>query len=380
MKNWKVILVLIMFAILLSSVVPAGATDILTRKLDAIYRDIRIFIDGEEIIPTDVNGKIVEPFIIDGTTYVPLRAIGEAFGKHVEWVGENSTILINSQRETWDKPEHQDAPPAPSKKVTVSTPQELANAIAPDTCITLNAGVYDLSIIAKTENQYVQAGNVAAALIVSDVEGLTLQAASGAKVEVVSPDRFSEVIMFTLCNGIKISGIEAGHTVTGEYECDAGVVLFDESANINVEDCLLYGSGAVGISLRSCVSAQIDNTTVTDCSLRAVDIWLSNDITFNDCKFIKNRAYGSVIWGSYSSVAFFDCEISGNRSLLWSAVEFNDDVLFERCKFKDNALLEGAEPVFKGQGIRLRDCEIEKAGFSGYWESGVIDSGGNKLK
>ena len=35
--------------------------------------------------------------------------------------------------------------------------------------------------------------------------------------------------------------------------------------------------------------------------------------------------------------------------------------------------------VFEGQAIRLRDCEVEKAGFYAYWDAGVTDLGGNKF-
>ena len=272
-----------------------------------------------------------------------------------------------------------------ANSVTVSTPQELADAIAPFTCITLNAGVYDLSTVVETANSYANAGSGKAGLIVSNIEGLTLQAASGANVELVTPDRFAEVLMFSFCNGIKLSGIEAGHTVTGEYECDAGVVFLDNSANIVIKDSLFYGCGAIGITFDNCVSAQIIDTTVTDCSLRAVDLRNSNEINFTGCSFIDNRAYGCVIFGYDSSAEFLDCMISGNKSLEWSTVEFMDDndVLFERCVFQDNALLEnaleGETPVFLGQGIRLRGCRIEKSNFSEYWSDGVTDLGGNKL-
>jgi hypothetical protein len=56
-----------------------------TKTIAATYRDIKIFIDGKELTPTDANGKVVEPFIYNGTTFVPLRAISEAFGAEVEW-------------------------------------------------------------------------------------------------------------------------------------------------------------------------------------------------------------------------------------------------------------------------------------------------------
>jgi len=388
MKKLKVLLIISIVAVCLSLALHAGATDELTKQINVLYRNIRIFIDGDEMMLTDANGRLVEPFIVGGTTFVPLRAIGELFGKNVIWDNGNSTVHIDSPHIQWEKPDYQNAPPVPTKNVTVSTPQELADAIAPNTCITLNAGVYDMSTVTSTDNRYVVIMERTAEfifstspdMIVQSTEGLTLQAAPGAKVEIVTPNRFSEVLMFDLCNGVKLSGIEAGHSVTGEYECDASVIVFNQSANIVIEDCLFYGSGSIGITLRNCVSAWISNTTVTDCSLYAVDIWGSKDITYSNCKFIDNRAYSCAIWGYNSSASFFDCAISGNKNLEWGVVECDDDVLFEHCVFKDNGLPTSPEPVFKGKGIRLRNCEIEKAGFSDYWEdSAVIDLGGNKL-
>lgn len=42
------------------------------------YSDIKIFMDGEEVQPKDANGQPVEPFIYNGTTYLPVRAVGQA--------------------------------------------------------------------------------------------------------------------------------------------------------------------------------------------------------------------------------------------------------------------------------------------------------------
>jgi parallel beta-helix repeat protein len=246
--------------------------------------------------------------------------------------------------------------------------------------ITLQAGVYDFSTVIWTENQYVTAGSGTAALWLHSVGGLTLQAESGADVELVTPDLFSEVMMFTNCNGITLSGIKAGHSVTDKYQCDAGVLRFDNSANITIDNCLFYGCGAVGIRLWDCINAKISDTTVTDCSLRAVDLSRSEYMVFTGCSFIDNRAYGCVIMGNDSYAEFVDCDISGNRSLEWSCVEFTGQVLFDRCVFRNNALVAGSDTVFAGSEITLRDCEIEKNNFSAYWNYGVIDLGGNLLR
>lgn len=47
------------------------------------------------ITPKDTNGKVVEPFIVDGTTYLPIRAVSEALGKDVYWNGQTNTVYIN---------------------------------------------------------------------------------------------------------------------------------------------------------------------------------------------------------------------------------------------------------------------------------------------
>ena len=56
-----------------------------TRTLEVTYKDIKLVIDGQEIVPKDAAGNVVEPFQANGTTYLPVRAIGEALGKEVTW-------------------------------------------------------------------------------------------------------------------------------------------------------------------------------------------------------------------------------------------------------------------------------------------------------
>ena len=68
-----------------------------TQNITVTYRDIKLFIDGTQITPRDANGNVVEPFIYNGTTYLPVRAVGEAFGKEVEWDGENATVYVGQR-------------------------------------------------------------------------------------------------------------------------------------------------------------------------------------------------------------------------------------------------------------------------------------------
>ncbi|HPD00613.1 MAG TPA: extracellular solute-binding protein [Acetivibrio sp.] len=60
------------------------------------YKDIKIVVDGKLIDPRDGNGRKVEPFIYEGTTYLPVRAVSEALGKYVRWDGDTYTVQILS--------------------------------------------------------------------------------------------------------------------------------------------------------------------------------------------------------------------------------------------------------------------------------------------
>ena len=60
------------------------------------YLNIKITLDGQEITATDVNGKSAEPFAIDGTVYVPVRAISEALGLDVEWDSATNTVKLST--------------------------------------------------------------------------------------------------------------------------------------------------------------------------------------------------------------------------------------------------------------------------------------------
>lgn len=60
------------------------------------YQGIKITLDGEEITPKDGAGNVVEPFTIDGTTYLPVRAISNALGLGVDWDGETNTVILTS--------------------------------------------------------------------------------------------------------------------------------------------------------------------------------------------------------------------------------------------------------------------------------------------
>jgi len=68
----------------------------LSKTITAVYNDIKITIDGKQITPVDANGNPVEPFISDGTTYLPVRSVASAIGYGVSWDGNTNTVSLTS--------------------------------------------------------------------------------------------------------------------------------------------------------------------------------------------------------------------------------------------------------------------------------------------
>lgn len=58
--------------------------------------NINIYLAGVKFIALDVNGKALSPVLKDGTTYLPVRAIGSAFGKIVSWDQETRTASLTT--------------------------------------------------------------------------------------------------------------------------------------------------------------------------------------------------------------------------------------------------------------------------------------------
>lgn len=57
-----------------------------------------IEVDGEETTFFDASGNEVQPIVYNGTTYLPIRAIGELMGKNVNWDQSTLTVTLAGER------------------------------------------------------------------------------------------------------------------------------------------------------------------------------------------------------------------------------------------------------------------------------------------
>ena len=83
--------------IMLTVAAPQALAARVERQATLLFNNIRISLNGNLITPRDAQGNAVEPFIIDGTTYLPVRAIGDALGLSVDWDGATNTVLLRGR-------------------------------------------------------------------------------------------------------------------------------------------------------------------------------------------------------------------------------------------------------------------------------------------
>lgn len=88
--------ILLVFAVALAFCLGIGAASVAQKVTAEICPHFTVIVDGEKQTFTDANGTEVYPLVYNGTTYLPVRSIGNLMGKNVFWEAATSTITLKS--------------------------------------------------------------------------------------------------------------------------------------------------------------------------------------------------------------------------------------------------------------------------------------------
>ena len=97
MKKYVRILAGALTLALMLGTAAAAAGDLSTIS---VTRDVKVLVNGAVFTPRDANGKEVSVFAHEGTTYVPLRAVAEAFGLEVSYDAGQQAAVINGSTDS----------------------------------------------------------------------------------------------------------------------------------------------------------------------------------------------------------------------------------------------------------------------------------------
>lgn len=98
-KQWKGFLCGVIVTLLLVGSVGTAMATVGKQAVEISYNNITVTLDGEPVNLVDANGNPVEPFMLNNTNYLPVRAVAQAFGLDVGWDGATNTVLLTTPQE-----------------------------------------------------------------------------------------------------------------------------------------------------------------------------------------------------------------------------------------------------------------------------------------
>lgn len=315
----------------------------LEKKIDVLYDNIKIYVDGVLVQPKDGAGNAVEPFLSNGTTYLPVRAVSEALGKEVSWDADSKSIYIG------EKPAL-DIQDVAIEEVTVSNADELYAALGSYKHIKLTPGVYNLSQLkpnySESKNIYWKEVYDGRGLVLEGIEHITFEGLGESPVEIVVEPRYADVLTFINSSSISFKNIKAGHTIESGY-CTGGVLNFDSCRNIDIKDSIFYGCGTYGIVANNTKNLTFDNSVIEECTYGIMTIYGSENFSFIHSKFRDCMEFSMFAINASKNIVFEQCEIAENKASseysTFFAVDSSKDIKFINCSFKNNAAVNFAD-------------------------------------
>ena len=290
------------------------------------------------------------------------------------------------------------------KVVTVSSAQELINAIASDTKIIIEEGNYVANAGWIGNVNY----GMRTGIRIENIENLTIEAKGN--VEIKLDIGYCPVFEVENSNNISFIGLSLGHDVPqGSCEGEGDVISAFDSQNITIDNCDLWGCGIVGIWTQGSGNINVTNTTIRDCENSAVVCYMpTGNMILDNCKVLRNN-YGvegepsdwdvcfrwspraaddvkltvknSVIEGNYSGklmddqyydksqpskkIEFVNCTFNNN------AWDKNGEVTTQQPETYEPAPEVPAEEYYE-EPKRYSESVISVSGITGYDESRVV--------
>lgn len=92
--------VLLSSPVLANEPVSADSTVVseVTKEEIEVTKGVNLYVDDRSFTPYDVNGNEVDPFIYNGTTYAPIRAITSLLNYEVGYNGKTKTVELKSHK------------------------------------------------------------------------------------------------------------------------------------------------------------------------------------------------------------------------------------------------------------------------------------------
>ncbi len=291
----------------------------------------------------------------NGITLVPLRIIGESLDCDVKWDAKESSITIS--KASASNPETTSEPSAKYKTVEVANAKEFLENIKSNTRIVLTGKTYNLTEVLNVTNPSIMMTHEydGVEYVITNVNNLIIEPKDGVSATLLVEPRYSNVLPFENCKNITIKGITAGHTTEKGY-CVGGVIRLDNTSDVTIENCKLYGCGTYGIVCDKASNVTALNTEIYDCTYGLVDFSNSKNINLKSCILRDSEQFSMFSIYNCENVKISDSKISGNKSdemFSFISSQESSNVIFENCNFTNNSYKN-----FKNGNAEFVNCNV----------------------
>lgn len=278
--------------------------------------------------------------------------------------------------------------PGGDDAIRVTNVDELLAAIAPNTIIELAAGVYDLSTASNygtdTHSSYYSWNGVysndevAAELVIQNVDGLTLRGAGLEETTIAAVPRYANVIKFTGCHNLTVANLTAGHTTEPGF-CSGGVLRLESCTDTSITGCGLYGCGTIGVDANDTNGLRITGCDIYECSYGAVTLHTCRDVQIENCNVHHHgtrEGQGAAV--SVFSAYYSDGVVINSNSIFENATQYLLQLTYTKnAAFLSNGVhdnrFESAVFEFAQYGATVDGCSFTDNGTIRNWvySSGV---------
>lgn len=116
----------------------AAAASVAQNVTAQIRTDFKVIYNDSTCSLTDATGKAIYPLVYEGTTYLPVRSIGQILDLDVDWNGESKTVILSQAQKNDDDDNDDDTTVTKPQENTPSTPsssEKLTDVILSDAVI-----------------------------------------------------------------------------------------------------------------------------------------------------------------------------------------------------------------------------------------------------
>ena len=250
-------------------------------------------------------------------------------------------------------------------EITVTTTQELLDAIGSNRKILLAEGSYELAPGLSYESVSVKLASVhdGGELVISDVENLIIEGAGQEKTEIVTAATYAEVLIFRNANNITLRDLTLKHSVPGY--CQSGVLTFEKSEGLDLQGVTLDGSGTTGLTLRESSKVTVDRSTISNCTQSIVEFEYARDVTLRNSEFKHNQGGFNIRASNDVTIAASEIFSNSSSFALLRLLEGSElDVKHTRIQNNQVPRLSNCEELLKISGGLI----VNSGGFESRWE------------